>query len=376
MKQRLLLAALLMAAVPFANAQTTAPLDVLVLKTGTDVDALNGGTNPGNAEFDGVAVIPNESAYFFFDSIGTNDGVFKGDASTTTVYATEAQISANTNASATDMDADASNVYIASFDSTSGKVNMWRSPHASFGTAVNMLDQVSTVAVNIDEIEVDAKNSRLLLSYGDTFAPATPENISYVPLTATAATPTILCTEAALEAQLATVTGYVDDTSDDINMFDMTCRSNGDIIVSQGFSSNRQVNGTLLKITETGTVSVFRTGDQIITAAGGNPAAVDIGSVNVEALSDGKILIHVQFTSSNAALLPFIAVVSADGASQRSLGTVTELGGDASVVSSGIIPSGQTLFFMDSKGGDVAAECEENESIPARGNRQICKRSL
>jgi hypothetical protein len=340
-------------------AQPPFPLDLQIVFTGSDVTSVNG-TTTDQAEFDGVAVASSEAQVYLFDSTFTYDGLFQYTGTLPpTVFATEAQL-AGASASAGDLDADDTNLYTSIFDGSRQRI--WRIPHTGFGGAVEMVD--STVSANLDEIEVDRANNRLLLTYSDTFgAPPAPftEDIVTVPLNATNATPTVIATEAALEVALATIPGYADDTSDDINVFDFTVQSDGDIIASHGFSSNRQINGSLLKITSTGTVSVFRTADQIITAAGANPATVDIGSVNVEALSDDQILIDVRFSSDIAQLDQFVAVVSADGTSQKMLATDAQLTSDPDVTTS-LVPSGQTLAHsfapnsssMDGKGGDVA----------------------
>lgn len=330
-----------------AFAQIPAPLDIQIALNGTAVLPLNG--DPDNVEFDGVAVTPSASTVYVFDSVGTFDGIFTSVGPA--VFATEAQLSGGgTSASAGDMDADANNIYVGIFDGSKQRVT--RIPHTGFAGAAEMVDSSGILSVNIDEINVDAKNSRLMMNYNDAFG-AAAEDIVHVPLNATSAAPTLLATEAQLETALATIPGYVDDTTDDINVFDMAVQSDGDIIVSHGFSSNRQVNGSLLRITETGAVSVFRTADQIITSAGADPAAVDIGSVNIVRLSDDQILIHVQLSSNNATLDPFMAVVSADGASQVQLATRTQLASDPDA--SAIVPAGQSLFRMDGKGGDMAA---------------------
>jgi hypothetical protein len=337
-------------------AQPPYPLDLQIVFTGSDVTSVNG-TTTNQAEFDGVAVASSEAQVYLFDSIGTFDGLFQYTGTLPpAVFATEAQL-AGASASAGDLDADDTNLYTSIFDGSRQRI--WRIPHTGFGGAVEMVD--STVSANLDEIQVDRANNRLILNYNDAFAAVPSEDIVTVPLGATNAIPTVIATEAALEVALATIPGYADDTSDDINVFDFTVQSDGDIIASHGFSSNREINGSLLKITSTGTVSVFRTAAQIITAAGANPATVDIGSVNVEALSDDQILIDVRFSSDIAQLDQFVAVVSADGTSQKMLATDAQLTSDPDVTTS-LVPSGQTLAHsfapnsssMDGKGGDVA----------------------
>lgn len=268
------------------------------------------------------------------------------------VFATEFEASGGTGgASAGDLDVGPDGTLYASiFDGSRQRI--WRIPSTGFSGAVEMTAAGSSIQLN--QIEVDTKNSRLILSYNDAFG-AAAEDLVHVPLNATSATPTVLATEATIEAALATITGYVDDTADDLNVLDMTVQSNGDIIISHGFASNRVINGSLLRVTETGTASVFMTAAAIKTAAGVDPNTVNIGSMMVEALSDDQLLIHVLFTSNSATLEPFIGVVSADGSSMTVLATESELSGDTDIVNASLIPGGQFLFRMDGKGGDVAA---------------------
>lgn len=349
MRKNILMMAGVLAAAGVATAQPPAPLDLQIPLSGSAVLAT---TTATGGEFDGVAVTPDAATIYLFDSVSQMDGILKYASSTVTAFATEANISGGTG-SAGDLDASATNLYAMIFDSGDARNRLWNIPAAGFGSATEMIDSTGSLTVNLGQIEIDDDNSRLVVAYNDAFGAAT-ENIVTVPLAAVNATPTTLVTETALEAVLATVTGYVDDTSDDVNIFDLTVQNDGDIIFSHGFSSNRQINGSLLRVTDTGTVSVFRTADQIITAAGADPNLVDIGSVNVEALSADEILIHVQFSSATATLDPFIAVVSADGSTQTMLATQTQLAGDTDVTTA-LVPAAQFLFRMDGKGGDVAA---------------------
>lgn len=345
MKKFFLPAALVLTAA-VATAQPPAPLDLQVALSGSQIDSINGTST--NAEFDGVAVAPNASVFYVFDSIGTFDGIFTSQGPA--VFATEAQLSGGGGASAGDMDTDSSgSLYVSTFDGSRQRI--WKIAPTGFTGAVEMVAAGS--AVQLDEIEVDEANNRLFLTYNDAFG-ATAEDVVHVPLNANAATPTVLATEAAIEAALANIPGYGDDTLDDLNITDLTVQNDGDIIIAHGFGSNRQVNGSLLRITPAGAVNVFRTADEIIAAAGVDPSTLDIGSLNVEALSDDQILVHVQFTSSSNVFPPFICVVSANGTSQRMLATESQLRGDSSITST-LVPDGQFLFRMDGKGGDVAA---------------------
>jgi hypothetical protein len=348
MRKSLYLSAMLLVGASNVSAQLAAPLNVEVVIGGEAVLPLNGDSD--NVEFDGVAVAPDESSIYVFDSVSSYDGIFE-TASGAAVFATESQLTfGGTSASAGDMDADSSNLYVSVFDGNKQRIS--RIPHTGSSGAVEMVDSSGVGSVNIDEVSVDTKNSRLIMSYNDAFG-AAAEDLVYMPLNATNAVPTVLVTESQIEAVLSGINGYVDDAADDLNMFDIAVQSDGDVILSHGFSSNRQINGSLLRVTETGSISVFRSADQIIQSAG-DPASVDIGSVNIVALSDDQILIHVQFSSNNNLLEPFIAVVSADGTTQVKIATQSELASDPDAAA--IVPSGQTLFRMDGKSGDVAAD--------------------
>lgn len=358
MQKKLILALLaggVMTSAALIGAQPTPPLDLSIVFRGDIIDPVNGGANPGPSEFDTIAVTPDGATVYLFDSIGTFDSIFSVTGGVPTAVTTEALLAAGAG-SAGDLAADATNLYTSVFDGA--KQRIWRIPHVGgFGSAVEMIDTTGGASINMDEIEVDATNSRLVITYNDAFGLAA-EDIVTVPLNATAATPTLLITEANLEAVLATITGYVDDTGDDINSADITVQNDGDIIYSHGFTPNRQVGGSLLRITSLGAASVFRTGDQIITSAGGDPNTIDIGQVYVEALSLDEILILVAASSNTGTFPPFLAVISADGTTQTALATQAQLTGDADIVSAGttLIPGGQFLIAVDGKSaGQVVA---------------------
>ncbi|MDK2970304.1 MAG: hypothetical protein PWP23_59 [Candidatus Sumerlaeota bacterium] len=362
-KALLVMAGGLLASGSLAIAQPAAPLDLEVLFTGTDVNTLVG--SPSNSEFDGVAVKADGSVVYLFDSTGTFDGILSYASGTPAVFATEFQLSPVTNgASANDFDTDAAgNLYANVYTNTSNTQAVWMIPEAGFGGAVAMLS--GAALENVDEIEVDDANSRLLMTYSDLFG-TVDENIVAIPLTASAeTTPTVVVTETAMEAALATLTGYVDDAGDDLNVTDFTVQSDGDIIIAHGFSSNRQINGSILISDSTGSsVSVFISADDLITAAGGTPATDDIGNVGVEALSTDEILVHVPFVTSTTvppedALVGFIGVLSADGSSFTKLATYSEINDDP-IAAAPLVPTGESLMenatrhVMDSKnGGDV-----------------------
>ena len=332
-------------------AQPAAPLDVEVSFLQGDIFATTGGTG---AEFDGYVSTDDGTIQYMFDSNFAFDGIFSHTTGAFAVFGTEAQVSGGTgSASAGDLDVDAAgNLYALAFD---GSLNvLWAVPPAGFGSAVSMMAAGSSV--NMDEIAVDRANSRLMVWYSDVFG-ATAEDLVHIPLNANGATPTVLADEATIEAALATHPDYVDDTTNDLDPMDMCVQSDGDVILSHGFTSGNAVNGTLLRVTSAGVASMFMTSADLKTAAGVDPATVNIGNVRVEALSDDQILVHVVFSSDNPTLDPFIGVVSADGTTMVKLATVTELGLDADVVAAGtnLIPATFTLFNMDGKGGGMDA---------------------
>lgn len=341
-----ILSAALIAACSVANAQLSSLLSIEILFDGNDVTPI---TTATGVEFDTIAVTPDGGTVYLFDSVGTFDGLLAFDGTNVSIFATEAQLAAGS-ASAGDLAADDTNLYTSIFDGTDQRI--WRIPHAGgFASAVNMVDETGGNSDNMDEIAIDSKNDRLVISYNDAFEGVT-ENIVHVPLNGTAVAPTLLASETDIEAVLATIPGYEDDdpSRDDLNITDMTVQSDGDVIFAHGFPSTRPINGSLLRVTETGTISVFRTAADIKTAAGVNPADVNIGSVQVAALPNDEILILVSFSSDNAALDPFVAIVSEDGTEQRKVATQSELtSGLTAQEQSDLIFTGQGLFRFDSK---------------------------
>jgi hypothetical protein len=323
-----------------ANAQ----LAMEIIFDGTDVAPTNNGTtSPGSAEFDGVAVTPDAGTIYLFDSIGAFDGILAYNVAGTSfsTFATEAQLAGS--ASAGDMYADATNLYAAIF--TGSDQTFWRIPHA--GGFASAVDMVASNTTNADEIAIDVKNSRMLYSFNDAFSAAV-EDIYHVPLNASGATGTLLVSEATLEAALAGITGYTDDTAMDLNIYDMAVQSDGDVIVSHGFDANA-LSGTLLRVTDTGTVSVFRTAADIKTSAGVDPTSVNIASVEVITAADDKILMVVTYSAAAATLEPFIALLSADGTTQTHIANETELEALLQPADLTALTAGTVLMRTDSK---------------------------
>ncbi len=307
-------------------------------------------TNTG-VEFDGVAVRSDASIFYIFDSEGGADHLLRWTGSgSPTVFATEAQLDAvgGTNASWNDQDVDDANVLYLLLAGNTFQEICYRVPGDDFTNAVQMIADPDVDEAS--EIEVDEKNSRLIVAYNDAFStpgPAFGEGLGFVPLNATNASITEIASEAQIETTMSGMTGYVDDVTNDLGIMDMAVQSDGDIVFSHSFAASDQLAGSLFIVDENGTnVNVFASADDIITAAGGTPASDDIGNVRVEALTMDEILIHVVFTSGT--LEPFIGVFQPDGTGFQMLATESAVYADSDLTSLGV-----SSFNMDGKNGDV-----------------------
>ncbi len=376
MKKMILATAGALLAAGTAAAQLSAPLDLEILFTGDDVVANSAASN---TEIDGVVVNSAGTRVYYFNSDGSEDGISVWTGGTNfAVVATETELAAGGGSSSggdMDVDLDTGTLYAKPF---AGSNRLWAIPEGGPFPGSEMID--SSLMTGYDEIEFDRKNDRIIGAINDTFD-SIPGAEGLFATNAGAsgqlAFDATIATEATLEALLATLPGYIGDesdastsggrnTNDDIDLYDITIQSDGDIIVSHKFTSNNQLAGTLLRVTEGGTVSEFVSAAQLITWGGGADGTDNIGSVLVEALSLDEILVHVNFVSDNSGapdagtMESFIGVVSADGSSFTMIGTESELLGDTDIVAAGtsLIPGGQGLFDgtvpgMDGKGGDV-----------------------
>lgn len=339
-----------------ASAQLASPLSLEIVFDGTPALAATG---LSQAEFDGFTVDPSGATIHLFDSISGFDGLLRVTGGTASVFATRNQL-AGSSASASDFTAGADHVFI-NVRGSGGTRHIWAFPHSAtdFDTDATRLVAITGPSDEIEAIAADDKNERLILGYNE-FQGIGLEKIAHVPYTAEDATPTDLADQATLQAAIATIPGYTDATTNAVDIIDMTVQSDGDIIFSQGFASNHPINGSLLKVTETGTVSVFRTAADIKAAAGVDPGTVNIGSVSVAALPNDEIFIVVTFSSNNATLDPFMAVVSEDGSTQRHVATQNELYGALTPAEqTGIAPSGDSFFFFDFR-HNVGVDASEN----------------
>jgi len=358
-----------------ATAQVSAPLSFARIANGTDIKVA---TLAASVEPDGLAVSPNGQYVYLMDSISAYDGyIVKDGANSFARLATEAQlyvpIVGAPSASANDTGADATHVFINIFTSSSDRCNIFRVPHGTLtanfaANAVRMVNDAGSIAKV--QIAADGKNSRLFLFNTDTFIQTTSEDIFHVPYTANDATPTAFVTETDLENAMRTagaasaLTNASDrDTLDDVNITDATVQTDGDLILAHGFGNSSALltsafSGTLLRVTETGTVSIFRSAANIKTAAGYLPS-VNIGNIGVATMpagiAGGSVLIVVTLTSDEVNSPGFVAVVSGDGATQRLVATRLQLQGALSgaaatgAVTGGTGPGANTLFAFDAK---------------------------
>lgn len=345
MRKNILMTAGLLAIATAASAQ----LDWTVLVPGSAALAIGTATA---VEFDGVATTPDGTTQYMFDSEVNDDHLLKWDGSTLSIYATRDDLdnSGTANCSWNSQDMDANGVLYLLCSGTSFQEVLWRVPGPTFASAVSMV-QTPDINEAVD-LAVDLPNSRMIVGYNDINGvpgPAFGEGIGTVPLNATNGTITELVTAAELQTALSALPGYADAVSDEIDIFDLAVQSDGDIIVSHGFGSGRDINGSLLIVNSAGTtINTFCSANQLITFAGVDPSTVNIGNVRVETLSDDKILVQANFSSVNATLRPFFGVLSADGTSFIYLCNDTTVYADPDLTS-----LGATSFAMDGKHGGV-----------------------
>ena len=320
----------LMAALAVVPMMTLAAVDFTVEVTGPQMATLSGLTY---AEPDGVAPTSNTETVriYFADSEGGADHVVRWDGSSLSVFATTAQLDAigASNASFNDMTCDSNGVLYIVLAGQGYQEIIWRVPGDNFTNAVQMMadPDVDEAA----EIAVDETNSRLIVAYNDVFGtpgPAFGEGIGWIALNSTGATVNEVATEAELQA---VVDAIPSSTSGDVDPVDVAVQSDGTVLVSHGFTSTLEENGSILKIAYGGAVSLFASAATLITAGGADPTAVDIGSVHLDVLSDDRVLAHVAFSSNNGILEPFIALGSADGSTWQVLATQSDFLADTDI---------------------------------------------
>ncbi|MCB2155655.1 hypothetical protein KQI84_12280 [bacterium] len=328
------------------QAQPASPLDVEVLFLQDAAAAVTG--SGGAAEFNGIVSNSAGTTQYIFDSISAMDGILSYTSGSAAVFATESELSGGASASAGDMAIDAAgNVYCLMYDGTANRV--WQIDPAGFATAAT--DMVLDSTGDLGKIAVDEKNSRLMIM--NSFFHAN-HDLQYVALTASGATPTVLATEATLQTALSAHPDYVDATTNAFNPIDIAVQSDGDVIFSQGYSSNQgALGGTLLRVTETGTADILITSNDIITGVGADPNTYGIGNMFIDVLSDDSIIVYNVFSSDDVNFPNFVAVVAADGSSVTPLTNIDEMALDSDVVAAGtaLIPSGNLFYFDGTPGG-------------------------
>ncbi len=339
----------LMAALAVVPMTTLAAVDFSVEVTGPQMAALSGLTY---AEPDGVAPTSNTATtrIYFADSEGGADHVVRWDGSSLSVFATTAQLDAvgGAYASFMDMTCDSNGVLYIVLSGQGYQEIIWRVPGDNFTNAVQMMADPDVDEAS--EIAVDETNTRLIVAYSDIFGtpgPAFGEGIGWIALNATNATVNQLATEAELQA---VVNAIPSSTSGDVDPVDVAVQSDGTVLVSHGFTSTLEENGSILKIASGGGVTLFASAATLITAAGADPATIDIGSVHLDVLSDDGVLAHVAFSSDDVTMEPFIALGSADGTSWQVLATESQVLADTDLAGYPLTDIGNAL---DGKHGGI-----------------------
>ena len=326
------------------------PKSAFVALTGNDLGTA------GTAEPDGVAVTADSTTLYTFDSVSTavGDQLIDWDGVVSTVIASEATIGGGQSVSENDLTIDAAgNVYallrwnVASVNRT----HLVKVPGGNYGAAVEMVDPALLAGAN--RIAVDEKNDRIIIGYTSTFG--TMDDIAFVAMTATNATPTTLVTG----AQLSTALGLAAATDADLS--DITVRSDGSIIFAHSFASSTDLAGTLLQITETGSISTFSPSSLLLEAAGYDPGTVNIGNVHLVTLPGDKLLALVPFLTTGSQA--FIAIGNAAGTYWNLVATEGQLLAD------GAIPANTIESFIP-EGGGFAVDGSNNVywSVQASNN--------
>lgn len=235
----------------------------------------------------GLAVSADGSAWYFIED-DTRDDLLRFSGGTLTTWVTRAQFETALGISGAvflDLTADPTSGQLFAIVRPSGTNTLERIVRIPAQGVVELV--VSTAhSEGADALDVDVANSRLVfVRTGLSGAPGGSAGLFHVALNASAATPTLLASEATIAAAL-TPTGTTLDASDIVVL------SNGDTIVANAFnSSNPLMDGDLLRVTSGGTASLFCDRATLLSAMG-NPAGT-VGEVLLEASpSDAIYLWH------------------------------------------------------------------------------------
>lgn len=311
----------------------------------SDFTGLSGDTD---AQPDGVAISPDDSIIYTFDSTGTVDGLVKFESNTLSNVASEADIEAlngGSGASQHDlaMGSDGTLYFAGRTGGQTFGTFAIAIPGGDFSQARVMTS--GEPAQGLNRLVVDEANNRLLVGYFTAFS--NNGQIAFLPLDADGATPTDLVSAEDLFNALPDPDGETE-----IDMTDFTVQSDGTIIYAHGFSSDNNGGGTLLRITSTGLISVFATPAELILAAGGDPATTNIGNVHLTTMSDDRVVAFVPFVSDGATIEPFIAISSPNGSNWKVVATESSIEADPDVPDTGDI--------MSIDGGGLTVDSQDN----------------
>jgi hypothetical protein len=324
-----------------AQAQFPTP-DFEVLITDAEINAATSAGGP--SEPNSLATEDGETI-FFGDSQSDNDAVIRWQNGTITVYATESELvtaagAGGSGASIDDLDTDSSGTLYGKFRHSGGGGNMdFVARIPSPNTVELLVNDVN--GVGIASIEVDKANDRLIMAFSDNFDPGTAEDIAFVPLGATDATPTVLATE----ASLAAATG-----DSDIGLDDITVQSDGTVLVNNPFpaGSPGPGDGDIIAISPAGAVSLFAEAADLIapTGFGGTP---QLNTFSMDVLPDDRVVIY---HSSSTGPGEFFAIGLADGSAWGLLSDEATYLADSDISAAGgtDLSEANNSFKIDSNG--------------------------
>ncbi len=231
----------------------------------------------------GLAVTADGSTWYFFEDDTVDDLIrFSGNTLTTWVTRTQFETALSiTGVVLLDMTVDPTSGNLFAIVRPAGTNTLERIVRIPSQGVVELVVATSD-SEGADALDVDVANNRLVfVRTGLSGAAAGTAGLYSVSLTGTAATPSLISTEATIAAAL-TPNGTTLDASD------LVVLSNGDIIVANAFnSSNTLMDGDLLRVTSTGVASIFAD-RALLLAAMSNPGGA-VGEVLLEASSSDAI---------------------------------------------------------------------------------------
>ncbi len=265
-----------------------------------------------STEPDCVAVSPDGTTVYSFDSASNQDSIVKYDIGTTTLttFVTETELTdaaggGTPSVSMGDLDIDsAGNLYVYCRTPSGSDYQLFKiDPSANITVMAD-----SSSLDGLQAIAVDETNSRIVLSFSDTFATSAAQDVKTLPLNAVNGTPTTLAAEAAIQAA-------VTPNSTEIEPIDLVVLSDGTIIYVNGYNTSAgEARSDILQISPAGAVSMFLDSSTILTQLGATPGTDTLGRVFVEAFDNDKVFIGMTTAGSGTtALDDFFGIASADG---------------------------------------------------------------